>query len=71
MLLLVLVGCLHISVLDLDKIIMIIHSDQLGGWSGAVNQMFSADPEFAMGKIMTNTLEVHINRCSRKNAYFY
>ena len=54
-------------------IIMIIHSEQLGGWSGAVNQMFSADPEFAMGKIMTNTLEVHINdnRCSRKNAYFY
>jgi len=33
-------------------------NDQLGGWSGAVNQMFSADPEFAMGKIMTNTLEV-------------
>ena len=31
---------------------------QLEGWNGAVKEMFSADPDFAMGKIMTNTMEV-------------
>jgi len=33
-------------------------NNQLEGWGGAVKEMFSADPDFAMGRIMTNTLEV-------------
>ena len=33
-------------------------NNQLDGWGGAVKEMFSADPDFAMGRIMTNTLEV-------------
>ena len=31
---------------------------QYEGWAGTVREMFSADPEFAMGRIMTSTLDL-------------
>ena len=34
------------------------NSPQLGGFGGATKEMFSADPDFAMGKIMTGALGV-------------
>ena len=33
-------------------------SPQYEGWAGTVKEMFSADPEFAMGRIMTSTLDL-------------
>lgn len=33
-------------------------SPQYEGWAGTVREMFSADPEFAMGRIMTSTLDL-------------
>jgi len=34
------------------------NNDQLGGFSGIVKEMFTSDPDFVMGKIMTNTFQV-------------
>ena len=47
-------------ILIIDNFQAIYHysNDQLGGWGGVVQEMFSSDPDFAMGQIMTNTLEV-------------
>ena len=47
--------------LDLQNLLQAIYhydSPQLGGFGGATKEMFSADPDFAMGKIMTGALGV-------------
>ena len=38
---------------DLLQAVYHYNSPQLGGFAGASKEMFSADPDFVMGKVMT------------------